>query len=54
MILLAAVLAALALVIAFPRILWRDEAGMLRPAAPQSEQEVRKLFERQLEENERK
>jgi tripartite ATP-independent transporter DctM subunit len=46
----------LALVVAFPRMLWRDEPfEAVRPAVtPQSDEDARKLFEKQLEENESK
>ena len=48
----AAQLVVLALVLAFPRMLWRDEAGPPPRATPASEQRDRDLLERQLEEPE--
>jgi TRAP-type mannitol/chloroaromatic compound transport system permease large subunit len=45
----------LALVIAFPRMLYRDEGAQLQsPAKPVSDEKARDLFEQQLEQNEEK
>ena len=46
----------LALVIAFPRMLWRDQPPEGPPpvVTPQSDEAARALFEKQLQENERK
>jgi TRAP-type mannitol/chloroaromatic compound transport system permease large subunit len=54
---LAAQLFVLALVLAFPGILWRDEPvadAQAKPATPISDEKARDLFEQQLQQNETK
>lgn len=47
----AAQLLVLVVVVAFPRVLWREEEGPpgAKPAAPMSDEDARRLFEKQLE-----